>query len=171
MNATVERAVSGPLTLRAATAQELMMPNPISLPEDATVKEALALLTDRGFNAAPVIDEAGRPVGVLSRTDLLVHDRERMRQAAGVPEYYHQADLTTGGGEPLRGGFQVENVDRTRVRDLMTPVVFSVAPHTPAREVVAEMLALKVHQLYVVDDNTVLLGVISTLDVLRHLRA
>ena len=36
---------------------------------------------DRGFSAAPVIDAAGRPVGVLSRTDLLVHEREQTHHA------------------------------------------------------------------------------------------
>ena len=37
------------------------------------------------------------------------------------------------------------------------------------RSVVREFLALKVHQLFVVDRAGVLVGVISTLDVLRHL--
>jgi CBS domain-containing protein len=53
------------LVLAARTAEELMVPNPISLRDDATVPEAVALMTDRGFSAAPVIDEAGHPVGVL----------------------------------------------------------------------------------------------------------
>jgi CBS-domain-containing membrane protein len=170
MNATFEPATT-PLTLRAATARELMSPDPVSLPENATVREALALLTDRGFNAAPVIDAAGRPVGVLSRTDLLIHDRETSRQADFVPEYRDRIDLTGPDGERLGSGFEIENVDTTMVRDLMTPVVFSVAPTTTAAQVVQEMLALKVHQLYVVDDDCVLIGVISPLDVLRHLEA
>ena len=35
--------------------------------------------------------------------------------------------------------------------------------------VVSEMLNLRVHQLFVVDERSVLVGVISTMDVLRHL--
>lgn len=138
-----------PLVLRAETAAELMTANPVSLNADATVREALELLTARGFGAAPVIDEAGRPVGVLSRSDLLIHDRE-------LVEYVRPGEAKTP-------------ADPARVRDLMTPVIFTVRPHTPVAEVVAQMVQLKVHQLFVVDEGGALVGVISGLDVLRHL--
>ena len=116
-----------------------------------------------------MIDAAGRPVGVLSRSDIVVHDREHVEYLARGPEYYHHAELKTPAGEKLRG-FQVEKVDKTRVRDLMTPAVFSVAPDTPAAKVVSEMLALRVHRLFVVDKGGVLVGVISALDVLKRLQ-
>jgi CBS domain-containing protein len=51
----------------------------------------------------------------------------------------------------------------------MTPVVFSVAPDAAAAKVVQEMVALKVHRLFVVENTGVLVGVISALDVLRRL--
>jgi CBS domain-containing protein len=147
-----------------------MTSNPVSVREGASLKEAIALLIDRGISAAPVIDEAGRPVGVLSRSDVLTHDREESERGQSPAEYYDRADLTTLQGEHLKGWFQVENVDRTQVRDLMTPAVFAVAPETPASEVVQEMLALKVHRLFVVDASGVMVGVISALDVLHYLR-
>jgi hypothetical protein len=78
-------AADPPLTLRAETAADLLMPNPVSIPETALVQEAITLLTEKGFSAAPVIDEAGRPVGVLSRTDLLIHDREQGGAPAPAP--------------------------------------------------------------------------------------
>jgi CBS domain-containing protein len=159
------------LTLWAETAADLMTPNPVSIGADETVKEAVAFLTDKGFSAAPVIDHAGRPVGVLSRSDILVHDREKVEYVPAVPEYYEKSELTTPSGENLGNGFQVEKVDRTRVREIMTPAVFSVGPETPVRRVIEEMLALKVHRLFVVGEDGVLVGIISALDVLRHLGA
>jgi len=158
------------LTLRAETASDLMTRNPVSVRENATLREAIGLLIDRGYSAAPVIDEAGRPVGVLSRTDILVHDREHVEHLATMPEYYNREELTTDENESLAEGFQVERVDPTRVRDVMTPAVFSVGPETPAVRVVGDMLSLKVHRLFVVDANGVLVGVISALDVLRCLQ-
>jgi CBS domain-containing protein len=157
------------LTLWEETAADLMTPNPVSVRADATVREAIALLTDRGYSAAPVIDEAGRPVGVLSQTDILVHDRERTHLAAAAPDYYDRADLARRAGRGA-AGFEIEAVDTAQVRDLMTPVVFSVPPEKPAAKVVEEMLALKVHRLFVVDRDEVLVGVISAHDILRHLR-
>jgi CBS domain-containing protein len=157
------------LTLCADTAAQLMMTNPVSVRADATLREALALLVDRAFSAAPVIDEAGRPVGVLSRSDILVHAREEVRFARPA-ESYRETELTTPDGERLASGFQVESVDRTQVRDVMTPGVFAVSPESSAAEVVRELLAFKVHRLFVVDHDGVLVGVISTFDVLRHLK-
>jgi CBS domain-containing protein len=156
------------LTAWAETAADLMMPNPMSIRGEATVREAVEMLTDHGFSAAPVIDEAGRPVGVVSRADILVHDRE-LGQKQGAAAYYEPADLTTG-GERLGPGFHALGMDGTLVRDIMTPAVFSVAPTTPAAKVVEQMVALRVHRLYVVEEDGTLVGVISALDVLRHLR-
>jgi CBS domain-containing protein len=158
------------LVLQAESAAELMTPNPVSVREDATLKEALALLIDKGFSAAPVIDQAGRPVGVLSGHDLLIHDRESAQYLREAPEFYHKEELKTSEGEALGRGFLVEKVDRTCVRDLMTPAIFTVAPDSPAAKVVHDLLGLKVHRLFVVDENGVLVGVISTFDVLRHLQ-
>lgn len=159
-----------PLILSAPSAADLMTPNPVSIGQDASIKEAVAFLTDRGFSAAPVIDNAGRPVGVLSRADIVTHHRHQAEYVPPVPDYYQKTDLATPSGEPLPGGFQVEKTDQTRVRDIMTPVVFSVSADAPARRVVGDMVGLRVHRLFVVDQGGVLTGVISALDVLRHLQ-
>jgi CBS-domain-containing membrane protein len=151
--------------LEAQRARDLMSGDPVSLPHDATVREAVALLVDRGFSAAPVVDRAGRPVGVVSRTDLLVHEREYVRHA----RLGEAADWDVYPRHAAHEGFSVEVMDPTRVEEIMTPTVFTVGLDTPAREVVKHMLDLKVHQLFVVDNHRALVGVITALDVLRHL--
>jgi CBS-domain-containing membrane protein len=156
--------------LCAKTAADLMMPNPVSISADAPVREALALFSDKGFSAAPVIDKAGRPIGVVSQADIVVHDRETVEYLPVKPQCYETSQPTTSAGETLGKGFQIENVDRTCVRDIMTPAVFSVGPNTPAMKVIDEMLSLKVHRFFVIGKDGVLVGVISTFDILRHLR-
>lgn len=59
------------LVLRARTAEEMMTRNPVSIGQESMAGEAAAFLVRRGISAAPVIDQAGRPVGVVSRSDLL----------------------------------------------------------------------------------------------------
>jgi len=170
MRNSIKTEAGSRLSLWAQTAADLMSPNPVSIRDNATLREALALFADKGYSAAPVIDAAGRPVGVLSRSDIIVHDRETVEHLAPVPDYYDQSELHTRSGEKLHSGYQVEKVDPTEVRDLMTPAVFSVSPETSAGTVVDQMLGLKVHRLFVVDESEILIGVISALDVLRHLR-
>jgi CBS-domain-containing membrane protein len=130
------------MTLLARTAAELMTPGPVSLAATDTVAEATQFLTERAFGAAVVIDEAGHPLGVVTKTDVLVHARQRKP-----------------GLEP----------DDTLVTEFMTPAVFSVRPDTPARSVVEQLLALNVHHLFVSDAAGVIVGVISPIDVLRKL--
>ncbi len=166
---TVVNPASPPVVLNAATAADLMSANPVSIRDDATVQDAVVLLTDKGFSAAPVINDAGHPVGVLSRTDILVHDREKTDYVPPLPEFYERAQLGTRLGAQGTGGYQIVNVDQTPVGSIMTPVVFSVSPDTPAAEVVQQMRSLRVHRLFVVDEAGVLIGVVSTWDILRRL--
>jgi len=156
------------LVLCAETAADLMTPNPVSLNADATFKTAAAFLTDQGVSAAPVIDEAGRPVGVLSLSDLVVHDREDFLRVSARPEFYQRADLSPRAVRII--STDVVDGETTRVSDLMTPAVFSATLETPAYRVIEDMLALNVHRLFVVDCDGILVGVVSTVDVLRHLR-
>jgi CBS domain-containing protein len=157
------------LVLEAATAADLMTPNPVSIAADATVREAAAFLARKGFSAAPVIEEAGRPVGVLSQSDLVIHDREKIDFLIRPP-YYARADLGQGPARDLSADVVVD-ADRTPVRNVMTPLVFSVAPRTAAHKVIEDMLAHKIHRLFVVDDSGILVGVISAVDVLRRLHS
>src|SRR5712691_7549113 len=70
------------LRLAADTAADLMMPNPVSLRDNASLRDALVLLTTKGLSAAPVTDDAGHPIGVLSHSDLLIHQREQVDHGA-----------------------------------------------------------------------------------------
>lgn len=160
-NATSDRSTPR-MVLDAATAADLMEPNPVSIAANATLPEAAAFLTNKGFSAAPVIDEGGRPIGVLSRSDIVLYDRENM---PGNPEYYAKADLSP----PRIIQTNIVEGSLTQVCDIMTPAVFSVPPHMAAHEVIEAMLAQRVHRLFVVGPDGVLVGTISTIDILRHL--
>jgi predicted transcriptional regulator len=170
MTSLQEQQANRSLTLNATTAAELMTPNPLSIRQNATVKEAAAFLSDRGISAAPVIDDAGRAVGVLSRTDIVVHYRQEPQFVTEFSEYYERTELTTRANEPLPAGFQVENVDPRQVRDIMTPVVLAVSLNDSARTVISQLEDKKVHRLFVLDGSDVLVGVISALDVLRRIQ-
>ncbi|HET6572926.1 MAG TPA: CBS domain-containing protein [Fimbriiglobus sp.] len=130
------------MLLRAEIARDLMTPGPYSLADTDTVEQAGAFLTERGFGAAVVIDEAGHPLGVVTKTDLLVHVRQLAAHKRNEPG---------------------------TVLDVMTPAVFSVREETPARSVIEQLVALNVHHLFVTDMAGVVVGVISPFDVVKKL--
>jgi CBS domain-containing protein len=170
---TLERP---PLMLKARTAGDLMTPNPVSLREEVTAREAARFLTDRSFGAAPVINEAGEPIGVLSQTDIVVHARERIdalsscgTAVSAVEDFSEFAEIPVGCRGVWRGLKPERIDDKATVGDLMTPAVFTVRYDAPSAHVVEDMLALRVHRLFVVDDGGVLVGVVSATDILRRL--
>jgi CBS-domain-containing membrane protein len=167
MNKTIVPDVSCFLTLNAGSAADVMTPNPLSIRDEASVQEAVAFLVEKGVSGAPVIDVAGRPVGVVTQTDLLVHEREKGK----YPSPYHDAiDSGAPVSKHLREQLQTAEVDHTLVRDVMTPIVFTVREDTPVAKVIEDLLGLKVHRVFVVDETGVLVGVVSALDLLRNLR-
>ena len=106
------------MELRAWTAADLMSMNPVSIREEATFADAAAFLDARGFSAAPVINVAGRPVGVISRTDLLRGLGRGAAQLDSSKQEWHVAET------PIRAD---------AVRDVMTPVVFTVGAADASR--------------------------------------
>lgn len=132
------------LALAAETAADLMSRSVSSLRHDAAFAEAVAFFIDQNVTAAPVVGDLGEPIGVLSVTDLLVHVRE---------------SLDAGG-----------RVCPATAAELMTPAVFAVGTDTPAADLVEDMLRTRVHRLFVTDGGGMIQGVVSTCDVLRHLR-
>jgi CBS-domain-containing membrane protein len=123
---------------------DLMTRDPLSIRADATIREAVSLLTTKGITAAPVINEAGRPIGVLSLTDLV----------GGI------RDQVIDDGTFLN----------MQVCEFMTPFVFFVDQDTPVYAVVRELLDCKIHQMYVADNDGTLIGVLSAAELLEDLR-
>ena len=152
------------LALIPRRAEEIMTHNPISIPEASTVRRAADFLLKHHFSAAPVIDTAGRAVGVVSVTDLL-----RKRERCASPEYYANATLQYNGSNA--DSLADEHPPETEVRHVMTPMVFSVTPKSPMKKVIDAMVSQHVHRLFVADEDGALLGVISTFDILKHLKA
>jgi CBS domain-containing protein len=144
----------------AIKARGLMTANPVSINEHATLQDAAALLTKRNISAAPVINDAGRPVGVLSRTDII-------RSSSGVKNAPQMlGDFINEAKDQLS---EPTHWDSVSVRQVMTPVVLSIGLHASLAEVCEKMLDRKVHRLFVIDEHGILVGVISALDVLRCL--
>jgi CBS domain-containing protein len=54
----------------AATAEDMMTPDPVTIGPDATVREAARLIARKKHNRLPVV-EHGRLVGVVTRVDVL----------------------------------------------------------------------------------------------------
>lgn len=51
--------------------QDVMTPEPITIRTDAPISEAASLMLDKQINRLPVVDQANKLTGILTRSDLM----------------------------------------------------------------------------------------------------
>ncbi len=129
--------------------REVMTRSALSLPVDATTDEALHLLVGARVSCLPVVDDAGRVVGVVSESDLLRAPLEHDPRAHARPS--------------------VQPPARPRqVRDVMTGDPFTTHERADVADVAVLFGERGWKSIPVVDDGR-LVGVISRSDVMRAL--
>jgi CBS domain-containing protein len=127
-----------------ASVGEIMTHNPLSIGQRTPLSDAAAFLSKKDISAAPVIDEAGRPMGVLSRTDIVRH------LADSASSFSTAGDVVAG--------------------EIMNPEVYFVRPDTPVSRAADDLLECGVQRLFVVDSEGALIGTLSIVDLLHHFR-
>lgn len=151
------------------TARDLITRQPISISERSTVREAAAFLMNAGLHAAPVINDAGRPVGVLSRADIVRHymDQKHGLAACSYQREEEEAILSRRWHSPDGHPYKNRLKEFDLVRDIMTPALITVRADASIEQVVFRFVGFELLHLFVVDEDGVLIGVISALDILR----
>ena len=139
---------------------DVMTRDVFAVAPDTSLETAARMLAQRRISGAPVISEGRRVVGVVSASDLVDPDNDA-GEVEGYPLYYRVID---GLAQELGDHVQVRP---GRVQDVMTAAVVSIAGDATVVEAGARMLSLGVHRLMVVHGDDELIGVVTTVDLLR----
>jgi len=149
-------------------ARDAMSAPLVTLHVNDTMDHAAALFLDNGISGAPVLDDGGRAVGVLSKTDIVRYEREHV--AVDQPQDVREAMRTLDSLEVIaqsRGFHAVTPEDR--VGQWMTPKVFAVDEDAPLAEVARRAAEWKMHRVFVRGKGRKLVGVITTFDLMKRL--
>jgi CBS domain-containing protein len=140
----------------------------ISVNPETPLLEVHRLFVDEEINGAPVVDETGRLLGVISSVDLL-RAVEEEHDAASAESSYLRDFLEFSGPDSQEGSsdFKDRLGERT-VADAMTRGGITVSPETLVPEVAATLRKHRIHRVFVVDGGQ-LCGVISTFDLVALL--
>jgi CBS domain-containing protein len=117
---------------------EIMTSNPICLDIDLKLGAIAELLLEHGISGAPVVDGRGTPIGVVSKTDII---RE---------EHGNKVARSTASA-----------------KEIMTPVAFTLPAGAPISQAAALMAFENIHRLPIVDNGGQVVGIVSSIDVLR----
>ena len=132
------------------TVKDVMTTEVVAVKRETTFKEMAAVLRRYRVSALPVVDDAGRVLGVVSEADLLA--KEALADPGPVAELVHRKDLRKAEG--LTAG------------DLMTSPPVTATPDDPVEQAARMMHFMRVKRLPVVNSGGQLVGIISRADVL-----
>ena len=136
----------------SATVRDVMTTSVVAVRQDASFKEMAAMLRSRRISAFPVIDDAGRVVGVVSEGDLLVKEAVNADGTSLLAALRH-----------VREDDKVAGIT---AGDLMTAPAVTVGPDAPVEQAARLMYDRRVKRLPVVNSAGRLVGIISRVDVL-----
>ena len=159
--------------LESTTAAQATVREVATVRPSDTLADAAALFLREKISGAPVVDEAGACVGVLSASDLLDAVKLQDEGVVLADGDYFRSLLALGARAVRERLIEVREkslpVAEQPVALFMTAKVVSVREETPLVEVLREMVSLHVHRVVVLDARGGLAGVISTIDVMSAL--
>jgi CBS domain-containing protein len=131
----------------------------ITVTPQTPVRDAVHLMVERSISGLPVVDEAGRLVGILTEADLLLKEAEP-RPAHPVVEWFgHSLWL-----ERRVSGYR--KVQGRTVGEVMTHNVITADEETPVHEIASRMVRYRVNRLPIVRGGRVV-GIVTRADILK----
>ncbi|HEV8245345.1 MAG TPA: CBS domain-containing protein [Polyangiaceae bacterium] len=148
----------------------LMAPDPLSVGPELSAALARLMMLEDTIGALPVVDAVGRPIGMLSKTDIVreAPPRSVSREEPDGPQDLDEFDDLDSEDGGLRAiDSYIEGINEPRVRDLMTTLVVSVSAETTILEAARAMVERGVHHLLVLGRHGELVGILSAFDFVR----
>lgn len=135
------------------TVASVMTKKVVTVTPQTSFKEAVQLLRSKRVSGLPVVDSAGKLVGIVTEADLLNKAEKREPDAYVLESKKHRLDRSRAAA--------------LDVASAMTHEVTSVRPEFPVARAAREMHARGFRRLPVVDEQGNLVGIVSRGDLLK----
>jgi CBS domain-containing protein len=142
--------------MNATLVGDIMTTDVVTLPSSASFREIVTLMLTRDIGAVPVVDEPGHLIGIVSRTDLVA--KEAIAQDARSEAW----ELLTSRGRKMRAQGMADTAG-----GLMTTDPVTVTAGSCVARAAYLMQRREVTHLPVLDENGILVGVVSRTDLLK----
>jgi CBS domain-containing protein len=143
------------------TARDIMTTPVITVKPETGIEELAKILTKHRISGAPVVDDDGFLLGIVTETDLLYTEKP-----LHIPTFFTILDAVVPLENPFRMDREMKKLTAATVGDIYTPDCITISPNDPVEKIAALMLAEHKHLLPVVDDDRRVLGIVSRTDML-----
>ena len=145
------------------TAGEIMTRDVVTVRKETTIRELAELFTSRRISSAPVIDDKGDLIGIVTETDLVEQNK-----SLHIPTVISIFDWVIYLESGKKFEKELKKMTGQTVGDIYSLEVEAIAPSTPVSEIADIMSSKKIHALPVVEDRKVV-GVIARIDMIRSM--
>ena len=140
--------------------KDIMTTNPVCAGMSISVPELAELLEANDISGVPVLDTRDRLVGVVSKTDLI-------HRCVEGPVGGHGGSFFSSLAEGLAVGSAMDPGDLGVVEDFMSADPVTATPDEEIASVAHRMADERVHRVIVVGDSKQVIGIVTTLDLLK----
>ncbi|MCE5312947.1 MAG: CBS domain-containing protein [Nitrospiraceae bacterium] len=141
-------------------AKDIMTKDVVVVKLSTTVHELAKILVNNRISGAPVVDDTGKLLGMVTENDLIDQNKR-----FHIPTVIHLFDaFITIDQASVRQ--QIKKMTGTTVADIYSPDPIALSEDTPLDEIAAIMSEKKVHLLPVLKDNRIT-GVIGKMDIIK----
>lgn len=163
-----ESALAADLLYSGLTAADVMISDVITIRATTTIEEVAELFQIQNINGAPVVDDDGLLIGIVTEDDLVVGGMGLSdEELSGLEDDQDVAEPAAVSGSETVSVKEDEVISDVRqVGEIMTPRPIAVAEDTPVEELCNLMWNLKIHRIPIVSHGRVR-GIVSTIDICR----
>lgn len=136
--------------------KDIMSTNVITIKDDQTIRDLIKAFADKDILGAPVVDDEGFVIGVVSSIDILKNESSHT---------FYQAPFMKSFEAAL---FEDSKFFDKPVTSIMTNDLYTITPDATIARMSKIMYDKKVHRLLVTEYNK-LIGIVSTFDLLKLL--
>jgi CBS domain-containing protein len=163
------------IQLNRIKARDIMQTDVVHFSPSTPIEEAIETMEDLHISGAPVLDEAGKVVGILSAYDVAKPEHVRSGRVETVHGEYEMGEpvgeenLDEYSGDEAffnKEDYSPEVVGKDTVGEWMSSEVISVDPEWTLKEICRVMVKQHIHRVPVVKRRE-LKGIITTLDIVR----
>lgn len=145
------------------TAKDIMTTNVITVRMNTPVKELAEILWKNKISGAPVLDEEGTLVSVVTESDLI-----DQRKKLHIPTMISILDSVIFLESSKKTEKEIKKMAGNTVQDICARELISVSEDTGLEEIATIMSEKRLHTLPVVRDSR-LVGVIGKSDIIRSM--
>jgi CBS domain-containing protein len=142
---------------------DVMNTEVVAFGPDELVQTAAERMVEREVDGGPVVDDAGKVVGMLSTTDLIVRE-SRMHLPTVISLLGATIELPS---QKRKFDEDVEKALGSTVREVMSDAAQIVKPEDTVETAATLMHEHDLSRLAVVDERGVMVGIIARGDILR----